>query len=259
MNIIDGDGSNLWVYDIEREALSKLTFSGVDNFAVWSPDGEHLAFSSGNPWNVFSVVADGSQPPERLTTHDDFHIPTSWSADGQVLAVQEYNAGNGGLYFLPKQDDATIELFLDSAFEEREARFAPDSRWIAYRSDESGRDEVYVRSYPDGSGRQQISTNGGAQPMWNPKGGELFYKEGDRMMVVDVQTGETFRASKPRLLFESRFPERSPGDPARYAVTPDGERFIVTVPAEDASATFRIQVVVNWFDELRERVPTVPN
>jgi hypothetical protein len=92
--------------------------------------------------------------------------------------------------------------------------------------------------------------------MWNPKGGELFYKEGDRMMVVDVQTAPTFRASKPRVLFESEFPESAPGDPARFAVSPDGQRFLVTIPAEDASSnTPKFQVVVNWFDELRERVP----
>jgi eukaryotic-like serine/threonine-protein kinase len=251
----DQAGSDLWIYDIEREALSKLTFSGDADYAVWSADGTRLAFSSGSPSNVVSVVADGSEPPERLTTHDDLHIPTSWSADGLVLAVNEWNRGNGGLYFLPMRDGATLEPFLDSTFTEREARFSPDDRWIAYRSGESGRDEVYVRSYPDGAGRQQISTNGGAQPVWNPKGGELFYKEGDRMMVVDVQTGKTFRASKPRVLYESRFPERTPGDPARFAVTPDGERFLVTVPAEDASRKSRFQVVVNWFDELRERVP----
>ena len=259
MNVIDESGvSDLWIYDIEREALSKLTFSGDNIFAVWTPDGQRVTFSSGAIWNMFSVLADGSAEPERLTTNDYLQVPTSWSPDGSVLAYQQVTeVDTGDIYLLSAQGDGSPQTFLSTPFVEREARFSPDGRWLAYRSDESGQDEVYVRSFPDGGGRQQISTNGGAQPMWAPNGGELFYKEGDRMMVVDIQTDPTFRASKPRLLYESRFPERVPGDPARFAVTADAQRFLTIVPSDESSAPdVKIVVVLNWFEELKRLVPT---
>ena len=175
-----------------------------------------------------------------------------------MLAFQQTIEGDAGdVFILRAQSDGSPEPFLSSPSAQVEARFSPDGRWIAYRSLESGRFEVYVRSFPDGGERQQISTNGGAQPMWSPKGGELFYKEGDRMMVVDYETKPAFRASKPTLLFESQFPERVAGDPARFGVAPDGQRFLMIVHSDDHSErSTAINVVVNWFEELKRFFPT---
>jgi hypothetical protein len=139
----------------------------------------------------------------------------------------------------------------------REARFSPDQRFVAYRSNESGRDEVYVVPFPEPGGKWQISTDGGAQPMWGPGGGELFYKSGNRMMVVSVSTDPTFEPGSPRVLFETALPESSPGDPSRYGVSADHERFLITAPAPGAeeSAGPEIHVIMNWFQELQRLSP----
>ena len=133
--------------------------------------------------------------------------------------------------------DGALSPALATPAYEREGRFAPGGRWIAYRSNETGRDEVYVQSYPTGGGKWQISTAGGAQPMWSPTGRELLYKSGNRMMAVPVDAGATFTPGAPRVLFDMPLPERVPGDPSRFGVTPDGERFLVvtTAPTENGS------------------------
>jgi serine/threonine-protein kinase len=250
-------GTDIWVYDLEREALTKLTFTGDNYFPIWSRDGKRVLFGrygpiKGEPPGIFSVPADGGLPPERMTTADSFESPTGYSPDGLVLAFTLI-AATSDIYVL-RAGESSPEPVLTTPFGEWEARFSPDGRWIAYASNESGRLEVYVRSFAEGSGRQQISTNGGAQAMWNPQGGELFYKEGNRMMAVDVETGASFRASKPRVLYESRFLPGTTGA-ARFAVSPDGQRFLLTAPSESSPASGQINVVVNWFEVVRQRAP----
>lgn len=136
----------------------------------------------------------------------------------------------------------------------REARFSRDESHVAYRSNESDRDEIYVVPFPGPGGKWQISTEGGAQPMWSRKEGELYYKNGNRMMAVSVRTSPSFEAGTPRILFETDLPESSPGDPSRYGVAPDG-RFLVIAPAPDAKSEERaeIHVIVNWSDTLRDK------
>ncbi len=180
VHIIEGGRADLWVYDIERDALSKLTFTGNNMFPIWTPDSQRVTFSSGTPGNLFYVLADGGAEPERLSTSDYLQIPTSWSPDGRILAFQQLdNLDNNDIQMLHVEDGGSAEPFLNMPNRQSEARFSPDGRWIAYKSNESGRDEIFVRSFPDGGGKMQISTNGGDQPMWAPKGGELFYMEGE--------------------------------------------------------------------------------
>ncbi len=140
----------------------------------------------------------------------------------------------------------------------REARFSPDERFVAYRSDETGRDEVYVVPYPGPGGKSQISTDGGAQLMWAPSGGELFYSSGDCMMVVSVETEPTFEPGTPRVLFETPLPESTPGDPSRYGVSADGQRFLIIAPAPNSDTgdeAAEIHVIVNFFEELERLSP----
>ena len=244
----DASGSHIWVYDIERGTQGKRTFEGVNAFPLWSPDGQFLTFSRGvgmvGP--LMRVRADGTGQPEALVTdaqRPGLKVATSWSADGQLLA------------FLSARDmfvrDAkgAVQPVLATPAYETEGRFAPGGHWLAYRSDESGRSEVYVQSYPTGGGKWQISVDGGAQPMWAPGGAELFYKSQNKMMVVAVEAGATFSVGSPKVLFEMPMPERTPTDPARYVVTPDAKRFLVLTTAGDDAGKVsapQINVVLNW-------------
>ncbi len=150
--------------------------------------------------------------------------------------------------------EGVFQPTLTTSAAEREARFAPDGRWFSYRSNETGRFEVYVQSYPLGGGKWQISTDGGGQGMWAPNGRELFYKSGNRMMAVDVELGATFKAGTPRVLFEMPLPDRAPDDPDRFGVSPDAQRFLVLTTAEEekgTASTPSITVVLNYAQALK--------
>jgi Tol biopolymer transport system component len=252
LSVSDATGSHIWVHDIARGTLGKRTFDGAaDGFPIWSRDGTFLSFAAGGLSSLMRVRADGSGPAEPLVTVAQLlgtQVATSWSPDGRLLAIQS------GPNVVVRDAEGVFHPTLTTGAYEREARFAPDGQWLAYRSDETGRDEVYVQSYPPGHGKWQISTDGGAQAMWAPNGRELFYKSGNRMMAVDVELGAAFKASTPRVLFEMPLPESSPGDPSRYGVSPDAQRFLVLTTAEGekgAAATPPINVILNYAQALK--------
>ena len=150
--------------------------------------------------------------------------------------------------------DGKPQPFVLSTSNATSPRFSPDGRWIAYASDESGRYEIYVRPYPGPGGKWQISTAGGMEPVWNPKGRELFYRNGNEMMAVDVITEGTFSAGKPKMLFEGSY-VRTPRSFPDYDVSPDGQRFLMLKANEQSQAPAQINVVLNWFEELKQKVP----
>jgi serine/threonine-protein kinase len=248
-----------WLYDLARETMTRLTFEGNNNLsAVWTPDGKRVAFSSNKegPTNIFWQRADGSGGLERLTTSEYLNFPMSWSPDGQLLAFVEVNPTTGYDIWVLRLSDRKAQPFLQTPFNESVPRFSPDGRWLAYISNESGRWEIYVQSYPGPGGKWQISTEGGTEPAWNPNGRELFYRSGEKMMSVDIATQPSFSAGKPRVLFEGRY-SPAPGTTPNYDVSPDGQRFLMIRPTEQAeAAATQINVVLNWFEELKRRVPT---
>jgi eukaryotic-like serine/threonine-protein kinase len=247
-----------WLYDLARETMTRLTFEGNNNLsAVWTPDGKRVAFSSNKegPTNIFWQRADGSGGLERLTTSEYLNFPMSWSPDGQLLAFVEVNPTTGYDIWVLRLSDRKAQPFLRTPFNESVPRFSPDGRWLAYISNESGRWEIYVQSYPGPGGKWQISTEGGTEPAWNPNGRELFYRSGEKMMSVDIATQPSFSAGKPRVLFEGRY-SPAPGTTPNYDVSPDGQRFLMIRPTEQAeAAATQINVVLNWFEELKRRVP----
>jgi Tol biopolymer transport system component len=183
----------------------------------------------------------------------------SWSPDGQLLAFVEVNPTTGYDIWVLRLSDRKAQPFLRTPFNESAPRFSPDGRWLAYVSDESGHWEIYVQPYPGPGGKWQISTEGGTEPTWNPNGHELFYRSGDKMMVVEIATQPSFTVGKPRVLFEGRY-EPSPATSPNYDVSPDGQRFLMFKTAEASEATpTQINVVLNWFEELKRRVPTGKN
>jgi len=260
-------GTQIWLYDLPRDTLTRLTFEGSVNYLpIWTPDGKRIAFQSNKegPGNIFWQLADGSGGLERLTTSEYTQGPMSWSRDGQRLAFHEVNPDTQRDIWVLRMGEPSAgpgqvrkaQPFLRTRFDELAPRFSPDGRWLAYISNESGRYEICVQPYPGPGGKWQISTEGGAEPAWNPNGRELFYRSGDKMMSVDIATQPGFAAGKPRMLFEGRY-EPAPFPIANYDVAPDGQRFLMVKPSESAEgAPTQINVVLNWFEELKRRVPT---
>ena len=258
-----------WMYDLSRNALTRLTFDGNYNFLpVWTPDGKRIAFISnkGGPLNIFWQLADGSGGLERLTTSEYIHTPQSFSGDGKLLAYYEVNpTTQRDIWVLSMGDPSPAaarsgqvrgsQLFLRTPFDESGPRFSPDGHWLTYVSNESGRYEVYVQPYPGPGGKWQISTEGGTEPVWNPNGRELFYRSGDKMMAVEISTQPSFTVDKPRMLFEGKY-EAPPFPIANFDVSPDGQRFLMIKPIEQSAALTQINVVLNFSEELKQKVPT---
>ncbi len=255
---IQGQETQIWLYDISREALSRLTFQKKLNAdPTWTPDGKRIAYYSNmeGPVNLYWQLADGSGGPERLTTSDYFQNPNSWSPDGQLLAYHEVNPTTQRDIWVLRLKDRKAEPFVRTPADESAPRFSPDGRWLAYVSNESGHFEVYVQPYPGPGGKWQISTNGGTEPVWNPNGRELFYRNGEKMMAVDISSQPGFSAGKQKMLFEGHYLPTTVAQPD-YDVSPDGQRFLMVKPSEQTqTAPAQINVVLNWFEELKQKVP----
>ncbi|MBZ5699386.1 MAG: serine/threonine-protein kinase [Acidobacteriia bacterium] len=264
---IEEQETQVWLYDLSRETLTRLTFEGSANlFPVWTLDGKRIAFQSNKErWpNLFWQLADGSGGLERLTTSEYTNSPSSWSPDGQLLAFIEITPTTGYDIGVLRMGDPSAgsgqvrkaQPFLRTPFTETVPEFSPDGRWLAYVSNESGRFEIYVQPYPGPGGKWQVSTEGGTEPVWNPKGRELFYRSGDKMMAVDIATQPSFTVGKPRMLFQGPYLP-TPGTLRNYDVSPNGQRFLMLKASEqEQSAPTQINVVLNWFEELKQKVPT---
>jgi eukaryotic-like serine/threonine-protein kinase len=249
----------VWLYDLSRETLTRLTFEKGNGNPSWTPDGKRIAFQSDtegpSAFNLFWQLADGSGGRERLTTSKYIQGADSWSPDGQLLAFTELDPTTGRDIWVLRMSDRKPQPFLRTPSDECAPRFSPDGRWLAYVSDASGRYEIYVQPYPGPGGKWQISTEGGTEPMWNRNGRELFYRSGGKMMVVEITTQPSFAMGRPRTLFEGgqympptgSYPYPFPN----YDVSPDGQRFLMIT--RDSKP--QINVVLNWFEELKSRVP----
>jgi serine/threonine-protein kinase len=267
---------DIWVYDIARETLTPVTVDpAADTRPIWSPDGRYLAFGSARANNANSNLyvqrADATAGAQRLTDGPDSQQPTSWHPSGRYLMFEQMNAlTKRDLMVLPLEYDAVSgwkpgkpTVFLNSTFEEQQGAFSPDGRWVAYVSNEAGRDDVFVRPFPGPGGKLQISTEGGSTPTWSRTRSELFYSGGvnslgtRQLMVVPFAVdGDTFHAEKPRLWSEGRFQTRGP-NVRMFDLHPDGKRFVLA-PAEDPTGGTKLNhltIVFNFFDELRRLAP----
>jgi Tol biopolymer transport system component len=161
------------------------------------------------------------------------------------------SVGKTDIWVLTMGGENESQPFLATEFNEGGAMFSPDGRWLAYVSDESGRNEVYAQEYPGPGGKWQVSNQGGVEPVWSRDGRELFYRNGTQMMVVEVEPGETFVAGEPRLLFEGDFV--ASGRTANYDVSPDGQHFVMALRQGEGAR--KLNVIVNWFEELKRLAP----
>jgi Tol biopolymer transport system component len=256
---IRAENPDIWILDISRGTSARLTFeSGEDETPVWTPDGGKVAFSAdraGHPRAIYTKPSDGSGAEERLVESETHPHVGAWSPDGRTLVYTEFDpVFSGDIWVLTLGEKVERRLWLRTPFNERAARLSPDSHWLAYVSNESGRDEVYVQPFPGPGGKWQISVSGGTEPVWSHAGSEIFYRSGDKMMAVRVASGRGFSVETPRVLFEGRFVPTRRGD-AAYDVSPDDRRFVM-VQRDIQSVATHLNVVLNFSEELKGRAPT---
>jgi eukaryotic-like serine/threonine-protein kinase len=274
--IASGTGSDIWIIDLGRATRTRLTAGGDSAFPVWAPDGAMLAFQSTapGPWNLFGKAADGSSEAQPLLKMESSpaqswqntganllpgtlpklsgagpQFPGSWTPDGTTLAFHERKPnGERDIWVVSPGSDPVP--FLLTPFDERSPRFSPDGKWLAYVSDESGRNDVYVQPFPGPGPKWLVSTEGGIDPVWSRDGRELFYRHGDQMMVVPVAPRVEFSADHPRRLFEMRFDAGDNGP--NYDVSPDGKWFLM-LRSEQGPVPAELHLVLNWFGEVTAR------
>ena len=251
--------SQLWLYDIVRDTLTRLTFEGNTNLnPCWTPDGKRIAYASNKegPFNIFWQMADGRGGLERLTTSEYINVPLSFSPDGQLVTFGAMNPDTGYDIWVLQIRDRKPQPFLRTPSNEGVPQFSPDGHWLAYISDESGRFEVYVQPYPGPGGKWLISTEGGTEPVWNHNGRELFYRHGEKRMAVEITTQPGFTAGKPKMVFQGSYLPTQ-GTFPNYDVSADSQHFLMLKSNEQAEwAPTQISVVLNWTEELKRLVPT---
>jgi serine/threonine-protein kinase len=253
-------------YDLERGTSTLVTRDGASSWPIWSPDQRRLLFSV-NDTKIESLSVDGVGTPETIATGGTGAFAVSWSRDGKWLAYMTVDSSKSQMWVRPMTEHGEPRLFLETKSQLLDGYFSPDGKWIAYSTDESGAFEVYVRPFPGPGAEHRISTATAMNPAWNPNGRELFYLERHgaheaqksfvNMMAVDIDANDPFHAGIPHKLFA--FPEGQSVAtlPVRsYDVYPDGQHFLAQPHEYDPGpAVIHLNVVANWFEELRRRAP----
>ena len=246
----------IFTYDVERS--TRIRVMGPEAYSSeWTPDGNRIAFysSASGSGDVFWKSADGTGEAEPLLTREHPQWPSSFSPGGDWLAFSELHPETGrDIWMLPLQGDRSPTPFLVTSAKERMARFSPDGRFVAFVSDDSGRDEVYVLPFPGPGPKVSISPRGGTAPMWSRDGRRLFYQLAPQMLAVDIRYGPTLSVSAPTVLFEGTYRNPSDRDFAQYDVGP-GDVGFVMVQADDTPEQRRIHVMLNWLEELKRLAP----
>jgi Tol biopolymer transport system component len=239
---------DIWIYDFERNTRTRFTFDPSDDFGpLWSHDDSRVLFSAArkSPGDIYQRDSAGTAKEKPLLSSNAFKMALDWSPDGRVLLLQVDNPR------MPTQmdlwtysaADGKATPFLQSASNETMGRFSPDGRWIAYVSNDSGKEEVYVVPFPGPGGEWQISTAGGRAPIWTRGGREIVYQApGDEIMAVEVRAAPTFQAGIPKALFKTHL---RPPPGVQFDVTPDGERFLVNL-RPDEQVSDPMTLVQNW-------------
>ncbi|MBP1623446.1 MAG: serine/threonine protein kinase, partial [Acidobacteria bacterium] len=270
-----GRSKSIWIWDFYRENLTQLTRDTVEDMApLWTPNGQRIIFASsqGGRGNleIYSKAANGTGDVKKIGSllSSRYHLPCSWEdKNGNTLILRYLKKGSDNdwdIGSLSMKGDRALNPLLNEKYAEFSPRISPDGRLLAYVSFESSQNEVYVRPYPEiNKGRLQVSTGGGDDPLWSPDGRELFYRNADAVMAVLVKTNPAFSIEKPKMLFQGKYiiSDISMSDVNPWDISPDGKRFLMTKPLAGTGATpeaagpRQINIVLNWLEELKKRVP----
>ena len=237
----------IWIYDMARGTSTRLTSESRTGWPKWTSDSKRVTYASERLglWNPFWRAADGSDQEQLVIKNESVIVPSNWSHDDKKLLVFRERQETDTDLMIFDSTDGKLHDFVATPASELEGIFSPDGKWIAYTSDESGRTEIYVRSFQGPAGRWLVSTNGGLNPMWKQQN-EILYRNGKKVMRVPVQTSPSFSAGTPELLFEGAY--------LQMDVTSDHQRFVASVQKEKEKQD-ELNVIVNWFEEVRERAP----
>jgi len=255
MELQAGGVSSIWVYDLARRTSTRLTFDGTARYPSWHPVRDEIGFawntSTSQSFDLYQAAADGSEAPSLVYSAPHDQYEGNWTPDGRHLAVRQSVPESGRDIWMVDADSAVAPReFLRTRFNERAIALSPDGRWLAYVSDEAGLDEVYVRAWPGPGGKWQISNGRGTEPAWAASGRELFYRDGRKLVAVEVQTNPVFNVGNRTELFIDAFGNNP--DHTDYAVHPSGAWFAM----RQANASGRdLVLVLNWFEELKAKVP----
>jgi Tol biopolymer transport system component len=247
-----GRDYDIWIYDIARNSLTRITFGGSNKTPVWSPDSKRLAYWSGEKQSVLSSAADGSGTPNILFAGSPHrYFVDSWSRDGRFLVLDCQTGGPNytDIMLLPLDGNKTIETFIDDPFDTRLADLSPDGKWIAYVSNESGIYQVYVQPFPGHGGKWQVSAEGGTEPRWSPDGRRLYYRNQGKLFGVSVGTGASFTVSRPQVLI-ARYRPFINDTGLTFDAASDGQHIVTTQPVS-ADSLQRVAIVLNWGEELK--------
>lgn len=243
---VQAANDGVWVHHLARKNMTRFTFGGGNStYPIWSPDGKYIAYVSerGTANDIFRKPWDGSGPEERLTNGLNIWNLTSWSPDGRNIAFVQ----NGDIWILPLEENQTAAPFLNSPAGEANPRFSPDGRWLAFDSNESGRQEVYVVPFPRGNAKYMVSSGGGSNPFWDRRGKELYFTRGSSVMAVEIISTSPFDYSAQKKIFTL------PPSTLLTDLAPSGQ-FVATILSKQAKAQTKLEVVLNWFDDLKSKV-----
>jgi eukaryotic-like serine/threonine-protein kinase len=248
-------GFDLWVHDITRNTLSRLTFSGTNRTPAWSPDGKRIAYFSivEGKASVMIKQADGTGNAEEVSTGLGRTYVDSWSRDGSYLFLDRTtNAGQSDIYVVPLKGDRKPWPFLATKFDEYQGTLSPNGKWVAYISNESGTYQVYILPFPKGEGKWQVSTEEGYEPHWSRDGKSLFYAMPSKqaIMVASIDGSTSIVIGKPRVAFTGYHALNSDSG-ISYDITPDEQHFLTPKGKEGDDSFTRIHVILNWFDDLQ--------
>jgi Tol biopolymer transport system component len=249
---------DIWIGDLKQGTFSRFTFDPANEFSpIWSPDGSQILFASNRKGSYDLYVKDvsGSGSEKPLFESKDWKFPDDWSKDGKYIVFEnDGDKTKADLWLLPLFGDRKARPLLQNDFNEAQGRLSPNGKWIAYGSDETGRSEVYVQSFPVLGAKRQVSTGGGAQPCWSADQKEIYYMAPDgRLMAVEITSNGSFEAGVPTPLFSTHVPQLPlvGNDRNQYVVTRDSQRFLINRLASEGVAT-PITVVFNWTKLLRK-------
>jgi len=247
---------------LARGTLSRLTTTpGIDSVPLWTPNNERVVFGTQREqlgrFSFFWKRADGTGAADKLLTSEaagNFKA-YGWSPDAMGMVFDYGTPPNLDIGLLEMEGEQAWRPLLETEANEAAPMVSPDGTWIAYVSDQTGQHEIYVQRFPDLGDRRPISSGGGTAPLWSSDGSELFYRNDDQMMAVSIDRDPTFTPGRPVVLFEGEY-QRLSGDSGRdYDLSPDGRRFLMIRAADGNPPVPQINIVLNWFEELKERVP----